>query len=39
MVSLPGGMRVKWLEVDSPARLAIFLFSYNYPMAPLDGFT
>ena len=38
MVGFLSGMGVKWLEVNSPARLAIFLCTYNHPMAPCDGF-
>ena len=39
MVGLPSGMGVKWLEVNIPTGLAIFLCTYNHPIAPCDGFT
>ena len=39
MVGLPSGMGVKWLQVNSPARLIIFFCIYNHLMAPCERFT
>ena len=39
MVSLPSGIGVKWLDVNGPAGLDIFLSIYNHPIAPCVRFT
>ena len=39
MVVLSSGMGIEWLEVNSPAGLAVFLCTYNHLMAPCDRFT